>query len=242
MHVLNDITLIQQFINGEATLAANQKLRIEPAFNSVQLLANRGGLIATMKRSGSRQTVLLRQQTDYSATMRQLLLARQFFPVTGTGGQPGFEQYQADEIPAGYEAIHSTAKALWKEWWRTARKKSGHGIYMDILIFARDTWYPIRNIVCSQGSLFVTTLVGEVSFESSEQLTWLRQLPPSRSGDTELASPVPVRSLQPLNSPPQPGHAHKEQQPVIIPPAVLSRRDALTNVSRSDLKQVLRFR
>lgn len=242
MHILDDITLIQQFISGEATLAANQKLRIEPAFNSVQLMAKRGGLIATMNRSGSRQTVLLRQESDYSAIMRQILLARQFVPVAGVGDQSGFEQYRADEIPAGYEATHATAKALWKEWWRTARKKSGHGIYMDILIFVRDTWYPIRNIVCSQGSLFVTTLVSEVSFESGEQLTWLRQLPPLRPGDTELTSPVPIRSLQPLNSPPQPSIAHKEQQPVPTPPAFLSKRDALTSVSRSDLKQVLRFR
>ncbi|MBW4582965.1 MAG: hypothetical protein KME42_25645 [Tildeniella nuda ZEHNDER 1965/U140] len=243
MHILDDITLMQQFISGEATLAANQKLRIEPAFNSVQLMAKRGGLIATMKRSGSRQTVLLRQQTDYSATMRQILLARRFVPVAGVGDQSGFEQYRADEIPSGYEATYATANVLWKEWWRTARKRSSQGIYMDILIFVRDTWYPIRNIVCSQGSLFVTTLVSEVSFESSEQLTWLRQLPPSRPDSAELQiSPVPARSLQPLNSPLQPSIAHKEQQPVSIPPAFLSKRDALDDGSRSELKQVLRFR
>ncbi|PSB31937.1 hypothetical protein [Stenomitos frigidus] len=243
MHILDDVTLIQQFISGEATLLANQKLRIEPAFNSVQLLANRGGLIATMKQVGSRQTILLRQASDYSNIVRQILIARQFVPVAGAVDQPGFEQYCADEIPAGYEANHTSAIALWKEWWRTARQQSAHGIHMDILIFARDTWYPIRNIVCSQGVLFITTLVSEVSFQSHEQFTWLRRLPASRPGDPPpLASPVPARSLQPLSRSPQPTIAHQERPTASTSPDFLSKRDALGSSARSDLKQVLRFR
>ena len=212
MHILDDITLIQQFISGDVTLAANQKLRIEPAFNSTQLLAKRGGLIAKMNRVDSRQTVLLRQASNYSAVTRQLLLASQFVAVTGAGDQLGFEQYRADAIPAGYEAHYATAKELWKEWWRTTRQKSAYSIHMDVLIFARDTWYPIRNIVCSHGVLYITTLVSEVAFESSERLTWLRRLAPTRPGDTEpLTSPVRDRSPQPLSEVPQPTTTHKEE-------------------------------
>ena len=251
MQTLDDITLIQQFICGEATLAANQKLRIEPAFNSIQLLAKRGGLIATMQRFGSRQTVLLRQASDYSATMRQILLARQFVVVPGAGDQPGFEQYRADEIPAGYEVTYSTAKAMWKEWWRTACQKSSHGIQLDILIFARDTWYPIRNIICSQGVLFITTLVSEVSLEGSDQLTWLRRLPPPRPSDTEpLTPPKSAQSLRPssnsLQNSLQPTATYKERHTVATSADFLSKRGAVdkdtVDDTPSDLKQVLRFR
>jgi hypothetical protein len=241
MHILDDVTLIQQFISGEATLAANQKLRIEPAFNSVQLLAKRGGLIATTKRIGSRQTVLLRQASDYSTIVRQILRTRQFVPVLDAGDQPGFEQYRTDEIPVGYAANHTPAKAMWKEWWRTARH-SGQGLQMDILIFARDTWYPVRNIVCSQGVLFITTLVSEIALESHEQLSWLHRLSPSRTGGAEpLVAPALPRSLPPASTTP-PDTLPKERHIASKTPDFLSKRETSDSGTRSDLKQVLRFR
>ncbi|XGW00211.1 MAG: hypothetical protein ACAF41_14895 [Leptolyngbya sp. BL-A-14] len=244
MPTLDDATLIQQFISGGATLAANQNLRIEPAFDSVQLLAKRGGLVASLKRVGSRQTILVRQQSDYSALIHQILLACQFMPTPGGNGQSGFAQYQADDIPAGYEVIHATAKELWKEWWRTARHTSMQGIHMNLLIFVRDTWYPIRNIVCSQGTLFITTLVNEVTFTGNESLTWLRRsTPPQTIRKTPpAAAPTLARSLKPFN---QIGYASKtdpERPQAPTSANFLNKPTALDALPHPELRQVLRIR
>lgn len=245
MPILDDTTLIQQFISGEVTLAANQNLRIEPAFDSVQLLAKRGGLIASLKRVGSRQTIVMRQPSDYSVLMHQLLLARHFVPTSGNGDQSGSAEYRADDIPDGYEVAHTTAKELWKEWWRTARHSGMHGIQMDLLIFARDTWYPIRNIVCSQGNLFVTTLVSEVSFMGDESLTWLRRLPAPQTitKTPPTAAPKLARSLQPFNKPIQPTSPSPERASTPASANFLNKPEALNSaLSHPELRQVLRVR
>ncbi|MBC7968672.1 MAG: hypothetical protein H7Z11_00835 [Verrucomicrobia bacterium] len=243
MHILNDATLIQQFISGEATLAANQNLRIESAFDSVQLLSKRGGLLASIKRIASRQTVLMRQKSDYSTLMHQVLLAHHFIPTPGRGDQPGFEQYRADEIPAGYEVTYATAKELWKEWWRKARQASIHSIHTDLLIFARDTWYPIRNIICSEGVLFITTLVSEASFESDAQLTWLRRLPAPRSAAIPPTSPILAQSLHPLSKAAQ-ATTNQKEHPIVSASASFLSKPAVSasDPSAPDLRAVLRFR
>ncbi|MBW4469084.1 MAG: hypothetical protein KME45_01630 [Stenomitos rutilans HA7619-LM2] len=243
MPTFDDATLIQQFISGEATLAANQNLRIEPAFDSIQLLAKRGGLIASLKCAGSRRTLLVRQQSEYGTLIHQILLARHFMP-TPSGDQPGFLQYRADDIPAGYELAHATARELWKEWWRTARHSGIHGIHMDLLIFARDTWYPIRNIVCSQGTLFVTTLVSEVSFTGDEWLIWLRRSPTPQTIEKTPPTTAPklARSLQPFNRADQPTRTTLERS-TPTPANFLDKPEALDSaLSHPELRQVLRIR
>ncbi|MBW4691880.1 MAG: hypothetical protein KME27_08930 [Lyngbya sp. HA4199-MV5] len=244
MPILDDTTLIQQFISGEVTLAANQNLRIEPAFDSVQLLAKRGGLIASLKRVGSRQTIVMRQPSDYSVLMHQLLLARHFVPTPG-GDPSGFTEYRADDIPAGYEVVHATVKELWKEWWRTARHTSTHGIHMDLLIFARDTWYPIRNIVCSQGTLFITTLVSEVAFTGNDSLTWLRRSPEPQTIEKTppTTAPTLARSLQPFNKTAPLTSTVPERPSIPASPDFLNKPEALDSaVSQPELRQVVRVR
>jgi hypothetical protein len=176
--------------------------------------------------------------------MHQALLARHFIPTPGGADQHGFVQYRADNIPAGYEVTHTAAKELWKEWWRTARHSGVHGIHMDLLIFARDTWYPIRNIICSQGTLFITTLVSEVSFAGSEQLTWLRRLPePSSARSNPPTAPKLARSLQPLSKATPPSTAYPERPIASTPSNFLSKRDeSECTASNPELRQVLRIR
>lgn len=246
MHILDDVTLIQQFVGGEATLAANQNLRIEPAFDSLQLLAKRGGLIASMKRVGSRQTVLMRRESDYAALMHQILLARQFVPAAGASNQPDFEQYRADEIPAGYEVSYTTVRTLWREWWRSTRHTNVNNIQIDLLIFVRDTWYPVRNIVCSEGVLFITTLVSEVSYEGSEPLTWLRRVPAPQTATAEpLTTLLPDRLHPPISKPIalQPPTADREPRSNVSTPSSLNnKRGQLdSEPSHPDLRKVLRF-
>src|SRR5579883_880454 len=238
MHTLDDTALIQQFIKGEGSLTANQNLRIEPAFNCVQLLAKRGGLVATIKRIGNRPTVLLRQQSDYAKRLHQLLLKHRFLP-TPIANQPGIEHYQAYDIPAGYEVNYTDARSLWKEWWQNTRQSNPNHIQIELLILARDTWYPVRNIVCSEGSLFVTTLVSEICFHGHERLVWLRKLAARSAHDQATVVPFTASTAPPAAAP---SIAVNQKLPPAEPKPLSPREKLEDERFRPDLRQVLRFR
>jgi hypothetical protein len=153
---------------------ANQSLRIEPAFNSLQLLTKRGGLLATLQQDNGNSTVLLRQGSDYRHLIRHILLENSFLPQ-GKVQRTEFEQYQKMQIPAGY-TLHSTeARVLWKEWWTTTRNTQRNSIQTDLLIFTRNTWYPVRDIASNHGTLFLKTLGNELIFEANQEVIWLKR-------------------------------------------------------------------
>lgn len=176
MNTLDDLVLIQKFIRGETTLLANQRLRIEPVFDSTQLLAKRGGLIATIKQGAAGLIILLRRDSDYYSLVHQCLLDRSLMP-TGEIDQAGFERYCPCRVPAGYKLNCTEARSLWKEWWMSARNGNRSNIQTNLLIFTRNTWYPIREIACNQGTVFITTLVTEVMLQGTDQVIWLSRLP-----------------------------------------------------------------
>ncbi|HEY9617455.1 MAG TPA: hypothetical protein V6C64_11470 [Microcoleaceae cyanobacterium] len=176
MNTLDDLVLIQKFIRGETTLLANQRLRVESVFDSTQLSAKRGGLIATIKQTPEGLSVLLRRDSDYYSLVHQCLLDRSFMP-TGAIDQAGFERYCQCRVPAGYKLNCTEARGLWKEWWMSARNGNRSSIQTNLLIFTRSTWYPIREISCSQGTVFITTLVTEVMLQGTDQVIWLSRLP-----------------------------------------------------------------
>lgn len=213
MNTLDDLALIQKFIRGETTLLANQRLRIESVFDSTQLSAKRGGLIATIKPGAEGLIVLLRRDSEYYNLVHQCLLDRSLMP-TGEIDQAGFERYCPCRVPAGYKLNCTEARALWKEWWMSARHGNRSSIQTNLLIFTRNTWYPIREIACNQGTVFITTLVTEVMLQGTDQVIWLSRLP----GE----APNPAKNLS--QKPPAPpevryGHDNLGRPTVIRSPA-----------------------
>jgi hypothetical protein len=73
MAALDDITLIKKFVDGEDILLANPNLRVEPAFDTVQLLAKTGELIATLKFVSKIRTALVRRESKYWDLVHQAL-------------------------------------------------------------------------------------------------------------------------------------------------------------------------
>ncbi len=174
MAALNDITLIQKFVKGEDTLLANLNLRIEPGFNAVQLLGKKGGLIATLKLADKVRIALVRRESEYWEVLHQVLQNNSFVPKD-QAEQQGFTQYEQHEIPAGYKMNYTEATLLWKAWWLHSRQKYNRNLQLDILIFQRNTWYPIKDIIYSQGTLFIKTWISEVVLRGSDRLIWLSQ-------------------------------------------------------------------
>lgn len=198
MALLDDIALIRQFVSGEATLASNQNLRVESTFNGAQLLAKRSGLIATAKlNAGQVSAVIAKQASEYWGVLHQVLQEYGFTP-TATVGQPGTMEYVRRSVPPGYHINYTEARLLWREWWTRNGRNWSRTMQLNVLIFVekRQQWYPIREIICHEGVLYIKTLVAEIAIAISDSLVWLSSIPPE-SKEAESRSQPPQTTVQP---------------------------------------------
>jgi hypothetical protein len=185
--------------------------------------------------------------------VHHILVENRYMPIN-LASQAEFMQYQARHLPEGYKLHCAEARLLWKDWWRGLRHGKRNTIQTDLLIHSRDTWYPVRDVACNQGVLFVTTLVSEFIFQGSDQVIWLTReadVPNlvTESADSEGEQPNPFRSGSQNNS--GSGSARQmtaesewmEQSASVpvtpIPNCLQTQEDA---DMRPDLRQVIQFR
>jgi hypothetical protein len=218
---LDDKTLIQKFVTEEATLLSNQNLRVEATFDAFQLLARKEGVIATLKVVSKVRTLLLKQQSQFWMLIHQVVIDAGFVPIRYADSQ-GWVKYEHYDIPVGYQMKYTEARLLWKEWWMRQRHYNSNSIQLDLLIFTKDKWYPIRDIKVSQGTVFIKTLLSETMLEASGQVAWLR-----RSEDqSEPNSKV--------------DHSRLREAPPTVGDSIKGQADASQSVvSPSDTTQVL---
>ncbi len=258
MNILDDASLILQFVRQEGALASNQNLRIEPAFDSVQLIAKRGGLLATLKVQNNGPKVLVRRRSEYCNLVHQVLVENHFIPMNPSE-KSEFTQYERRQIPDGYKLNCAEARFLWKEWWTNVRQGNRNNIQTDLVIFCRNTWYPIREIVCSHGTLFITTLVSEFVYQGSDLVVWLSkessQVAENQATEKlpqALPIPQPNRSdpSKPVfrQSPGRTAFVGRSLPPLAASPAQVNSPGSRGNeksensATRPDLRQVLKFR
>lgn len=112
MTSLDDLTLMQWFVSGDAILEANQSLRVQPANNLRQLLGRKGLLLATAYDAAIPPRIEVRRSTDYTDVLHQILIDHQFMPV-GQGLDSQVLCYTYSPIPQGYRInIHRGPPAL----------------------------------------------------------------------------------------------------------------------------------
>ncbi|GAP93816.1 hypothetical protein [Leptolyngbya sp. NIES-2104] len=168
MNKLDDVALIQKFVEGELSFLANQNLRIEPAFNTAQLLAKKGELVATAKLVGRIRAVLVRQSSTYQELVNRVLVSQQYMP-TGISDR-GLVQYEHCPIPSGYEANYTEVRQLWKSW----RSHYSRHANAPLLIRSGETWIPVRKIEFGQDSNFFIQVPGdERMLCATDRIIWL---------------------------------------------------------------------
>ncbi len=256
MNTLDDVALILQFVKGDGSFAANQSLRIEPAFDSAQLMAKRGGLVANLRQENGIPTVVVRRGSDYWNLIQHILLEQGFVPQADSSAHTGFARFQKQAIPEGYKLHNAAASVLWKEWWSGARFGNRQGLQMELLILTRNQWYPIRDIVCEQGALYIKTLGAELVYRVSDSVIWLRRIAdpaeksPAQLLDREaLSRSVPpnkrqgiVRKMPPLSARGDQNSQNHEQEkvaPAELPPSMIDGGHSAT--FHPDLRQVMRI-
>ncbi len=182
--LMSDKTLMQAFVDGfirgDSVLLANQNLKTEPLFDSMQLLSTREGIVATAYPYAAPMSIVLRTEMSYGERLHQLLADQCFYPLM-QGPVSGCYQYQFCEPPAGYSLYCTTARELWRACWgRGFGIRSG--IPLDLLVWrqgpSRDQnqWYSLRGMDCDQGQLMVKMLGWTDTVQGDDLVVWARQL------------------------------------------------------------------
>ncbi|ASC70318.1 hypothetical protein XM38_012560 [Halomicronema hongdechloris C2206] len=226
MSTLDDLSLIRLFVQGNACLKSNQHLRIQPADNDCQLIGQHGQWLAVAQLRELPPTVCIRKQTDYAELLQKVLLVHDYVPV-GCDAAPEVCRYEYHPTPAGYELRYTQARELWKSWWTRRRHLQRQAIQTDLLIFTQREWYPIRDIILNQGTLFLKTYLGETAHQGDDWVVWLdkdqaeeTQYLPARptaavrsSRQNESTAADPASLVVPLPPPP----IHRVPAPVAQP-------------------------
>lgn len=186
MTKIDDVTLIRKFIQGELTLLANHNLRVEPAFNTAQLLAKRGELLASAKLVGQIRSILVRQSSVYEELISRILSEHRYIPTHIN--EQGLIQYEPCPIPDGYELNYTEVRQLWKIWRvryckhddlqrNRPRKPDAHAL----LIQHKKGWAPIVVITYGQENFFIEIPGDEIMLHSSDRIVWLNPVQKSDS-------------------------------------------------------------
>ncbi|MBW4575444.1 MAG: hypothetical protein KME08_09195 [Aphanothece sp. CMT-3BRIN-NPC111] len=173
--VFDDATLVKAFVQGQNKLLATQSLRIEAVGDTTQLLTKKGELIGLLKISDKARSALVKTQSEYYGLINKIFLEEGFVPF-GESKKKGFFEYRQYEIPKGYKINYTESLVLWKAWWPTRRSTKNFRFKLDILFFVQNNWYPIQDMVFSDGNLYIKTLVGEFTLHGTDKVVWLNQL------------------------------------------------------------------
>jgi hypothetical protein len=177
---MNDSDLIQAFvqqlIQGKPILLANSHLKAESISNRAQLWAKTEGPIAVTNIKDEPRSIFVRQDSEYTELIHQTLLAESFFPVIDNIQKQGFDKYQYETVPEGYQLHYLEAKQFWKAWWQYYKRKNRSIIDLELLIFTRGKWYPAREVALEMGMLYIKTLGDELQVPAAQKIVWLQKI------------------------------------------------------------------
>lgn len=177
--MLSDLEVIeffvQQSVQHQEVLLSNPNLRAQRACNSNQLISRTEGLLVSVNLLDEVLKFSVRSSSMHWAEINQALVTHHFL-LKGDLDRQGFYSYQAVKIPQGYQSNCTHAVMLWRAWWRYQQQITRAGIPLELLIRNRDTWYPIRNVECGRGLIYIQTLGNEIQLCADDLVVWLNRL------------------------------------------------------------------
>ncbi|UKO98402.1 hypothetical protein [Nostoc sp. UHCC 0870] len=174
--MLSNLDLLREFVDQsiqkKEVLLANASLQAQTAYKSNQVIAKAEGVIATAQLTQKTLEFSIKSTSSYWELMNEAL-ADYSYILTGQMDERYCYQYQYCPLPKGYRMHCTKSVYLWRAWWRFRKNKLQLGIPMDLLIRTRSSWYPIRDLIISDGLLYIKTLGSEIAVHSNDLIIWL---------------------------------------------------------------------
>jgi hypothetical protein len=171
---MDNVSLIRSFaesaIAGQSVLLANVELRIEPIGDSLQLWSKQEGMVASARSIHDGPLISVKDTARHWSDLHGTLLLNGYLP-TQPGLASGFYQYEAADIPKGYDVHYTDGLVFLQAWWRY-QQQADPGL-MGMLLWSQRTWQPIRTVECEDGYLTVSGWGNEVVLQPAQRIIWL---------------------------------------------------------------------
>ncbi|QLE57183.1 hypothetical protein [Nostoc sp. TCL26-01] len=187
--MLSNLDLLREFvaqsIQKQDILLANATLQAQTVYKTNQVLAKTEGIIATTQLTNTQLEFSIKATSSYWELMNEALADHNYI-LTGEIDNRNCYRYQYCPLPQGYRMHCTKSVSLWRAWWKYRKNRLQLGIPLDLLIRTRNSWYPIRDLIISDGLLYIKTLGSEIAVHSNDLVIWLSKVEVKFSNTPEL--------------------------------------------------------
>jgi hypothetical protein len=187
--MIKESELIEYFVQGQKQAVSSDNLKLEYTETSIRLSNHNAQLIGISKQVNKWQRkVLVSNKFADKRTIIPALLAAGFI-ARQKSSHPEFAEYHYYQVPDGYKLNYTDVMQLWRTWWHNKRYQLNvASAPIDLLIFNKGNWYPVKDLQPKQGSFILLTARGEISIEAVEYIVWIdaaeQTLPQGSEEDT----------------------------------------------------------
>ncbi len=177
--MLSNVDLVREFvkysIQKQEVLLANPALKAETVYKSNQITAKSQGVVATAQIDKTPPEFLIKAHSSHWDLINEVL-ANYSYILTGEIDSRGCYCYQYCQIPQDYQMHCTKSVYLWRAWWKYRKHALQRGIPLELLIRRRGSWYPIKDLIISDGLLYIKTLGTEIAVHSDDLVIWLHKV------------------------------------------------------------------
>jgi hypothetical protein len=189
--------IIRCFAQGQQQAISSENLKLEYTETSIRLSNNHGKLIGISKQVNKWQRkVLISNNSGYKSTLVKTLVDAGFI-ARQKSSHPEFSEYHYYQVPDGYNLKYTEIIQLWRTWWHNKRHQLNVVIVpIDLLIFIKGNWYPIKDLQPKQGSFVLLTARGEMTIEAEDYIVWIDSAESTLNKDETRPTPVTAAELE----------------------------------------------
>jgi hypothetical protein len=166
--------IIGYFVQGQKQAIVSGNLKLEYTETSIRLSNNNGQLIGISKQVNKWQRKVLISNKFADKLMLARALVAAGFIARQKSSHPEFAEYHHYQVPDGYSLNYTEVMQLWRTWWHNKRYQLNvASAPIDLLIFSKGNWYPVKDLQPKQGSFVLLTARGELSIEAAEYIVWI---------------------------------------------------------------------
>jgi hypothetical protein len=187
--MVKESEIIGYFVQGQKQTVSSGNLKLEYTETSIRLSNNKAQLIGISKQVNKwqRKVLISNKFADKLPLVQELVAAG--FIARQKSSHPEFAEYHYYQVPDGYHLNYTEVMQLWRTWWHNKRYQLNiTSAPIDLLIFNKGNWYPVKDLQPKQGSFILLTARGEISIEAAEYIVWIdsaeQTLPKGSEEDT----------------------------------------------------------
>ena len=172
--IMKESEIIEYFVQGKKQTVASGNLKLEFTETSIRLINNNAQLVGISKQVNKwqRKVLVSNKFVDKQIVIQSLIAAG--FITRQKSSHPEFAEYHYYQVPDGYHLNYTEVMQLWRTWWHNKRYQLNvASAPIDLLIFNKGNWYPVKDLQPKQGSFVLLTARGEISIEAAEYIVWI---------------------------------------------------------------------